>query len=556
MNTNQTTKVAIYARKSTESEDRQVLSIDSQIAELKEYAQRCGLTIVTVRTESMSAKAPGRPVFTKLLSELKPGKIDGLLCWKLDRLARNPVDGGALIWAMEEGRLLSIHTPQNSFANTGNDKFWMQMEFGMAKKYIDDLSDNVRRGLRAKVASGWYPCRAPLGYRNDRESRKILRDDERFPAVRRIWDHMLTGTYSVQQVHQIAASKWGLTTRETRRWGRYPVSPSHVYRVLTDPFYYGLFTYKGTAYRGRHEPMVTKAEFDRVQTILGNGSTPRPRRNRFTYVGLLRCGECGASITAQYTTNRHGTTYIYYHCTKKKPRVQCGQGAIQEKHLEEQILSFLRNVSISPAIRDWIIEVMQSVDDELGQKVEETQRTLSRQRERCERDSKELLNLKLRGLLNDDEFTAKKNELEKELRSLEERIGGTNKGSGVVLERVEKCLDLAVTAPETFATGQIDEKRIILAAVGSNPLLVDKKLSIQAQKPFRLIQDVLKTPEFREAGVKPLTECEPQQKTEETNYPGMRKYPLRNVLKTLYEEMETGFPYNELAGLRTGTKRL
>ncbi|MBK7143570.1 MAG: recombinase family protein [bacterium] len=147
-------QIAIYARKSTESEDRQVLSIDSQIKELQEFAAREKLGKVVVFTESKSAKAPGRPAFNELLKRVSKGEFDRLVCWKLDRLARNPVDGGAVIWAVEEGKIQHIYTPQRRFDNSGNDKFWMQLEFGMAKKYVDDLSDNVKRGLRAKVAQG------------------------------------------------------------------------------------------------------------------------------------------------------------------------------------------------------------------------------------------------------------------------------------------------------------------------------------------------------------------------------------------------------------------
>src|SRR5262245_15068932 len=119
----------IYARKSTESEDRQVLSIDSQVHELREFARSRGIQVATVLSEARSAKAPGRTVFGGLMRELARERAQGILCWKLDRLARNPVDGGALIWAFDEGKLREIATPQRSFSNTGNDKFWMQLEF-------------------------------------------------------------------------------------------------------------------------------------------------------------------------------------------------------------------------------------------------------------------------------------------------------------------------------------------------------------------------------------------------------------------------------------------
>jgi len=105
---NQATKYLIYARKSTESEDRQVLSIDSRIKELKDWARRSNLQIAETISESKSAKAPGRPGFNSLMQKIYKGKANGILCWKLDRLARNPLDGGSLIWAVEEGKVQQI----------------------------------------------------------------------------------------------------------------------------------------------------------------------------------------------------------------------------------------------------------------------------------------------------------------------------------------------------------------------------------------------------------------------------------------------------------------
>jgi site-specific DNA recombinase len=148
----------IYARKSTESEDRQVLSIDSQVKELKALAQSLGLEIGEILSEAQSAKAPGREVFSRLMKRAYQGQVKGIISWKLDRLARNPLDGGNLIWALEEKKIEEIVTPQRTFSNTGNDKFWMQLEFGMAKKYVDDLSDNVKRGNRAKLELGRSSC--------------------------------------------------------------------------------------------------------------------------------------------------------------------------------------------------------------------------------------------------------------------------------------------------------------------------------------------------------------------------------------------------------------
>ena len=161
---NTISRAVIYARKSTESDDRQVLSIDSQIEELKLHALKTGFAISTVYCEAQSAKYPGRRVFDEMISSMGLNRASTILCWSLDRLARNPIDGARLIWAIDQGTLRSIQTPRQTFSNSSNDKFLMNLEFGIAKKYIDDLSENTRRGLRAKLKLGWRPGLPPLGY--------------------------------------------------------------------------------------------------------------------------------------------------------------------------------------------------------------------------------------------------------------------------------------------------------------------------------------------------------------------------------------------------------
>ena len=238
-------KYFLYCRKSSEAEDKQILSIESQQRELLEYAQREGLSIVKIFKEEKSAHKRGRPVFGQVLAQLERGSTDGLLVWQPNRLARNAFDGGWLITAMDEGSLKEIRTPFRAYNNTPEDKFFLQLEFGMAKKDSDDKSINVKRGLAAKVRLGWRPGTAPLGYLNDKSkdpgNRDIIVDPERFSLVRQIFDLFLARAYSVSQICDIANNDWGLRTRKTRRMGGKPISISHVYRILTDPFYSGLF---------------------------------------------------------------------------------------------------------------------------------------------------------------------------------------------------------------------------------------------------------------------------------------------------------------------------
>src|SRR5579885_1713540 len=157
----------IYSRKSSEAEDRQVLSIESQITELTRLAEARRLRVCEILTETRSAKEPGRPVFQAMMQRISRGEAQGIICCKLDRLARNPIEGGAIIWALKQNGL-EIVTPTQTFRQSDDTTILTYIEFGMAQKYVDDLSRNVKRGLRTKAEKSWYPSVAPLGYLNNK----------------------------------------------------------------------------------------------------------------------------------------------------------------------------------------------------------------------------------------------------------------------------------------------------------------------------------------------------------------------------------------------------
>ncbi len=471
-----------------------MLSIDSQVRELKALAQRDSLRVDRVFTESKSAKAPGRPLFNALFKLIQKGEFDRVICWKLDRLARNPLDGGALIWALDQGQLQQIVTPTSTYTNSGSDKFLMQLEFGMAKKYVDDLSDNVKRGIRARLNQGWTSGLPPLGYLNDRNAKTIMKDPERFPIVRRMWDVMLAGKLTPPHILKLATEKWGLRTRQFKREGGQPLALSAVYKMFKHPFYYGMIRHRGELLPGAHEPMVTKAEFDRVQELLGVPTNPRPEKHSFVYTGLIRCGECGASVTAEHKTNRQGHRYVYYHCTRRKKGVPCGQKVIEVKRLEMQILAFLESITIHPDFSQWVINLTREIHAEEVGKEKASFDALNRRLGACKAELSSLVDLRLRRLLNDDEYITKKNELENERVRLQELLTGSDDAFTHVQVRSIEALEFATVAKRTFDSGSPEAKRVCLQYLGSNLTLCDGILNIQAFEPFVFIQKTLSAP--------------------------------------------------------------
>jgi site-specific DNA recombinase len=479
----------IYCRKSTESEEKQVLSIDSQIKELEEFSKRMNLPISSVLTESKSAKSPGRPVFNEMMKKLYKGQFTGIVCWKLDRLARNPIDGSSLVWALDQGKIKEILTPHGSFKNNSNDKFMMQIEFGMAKKYVDDLSDNVKRGLRAKLEKGWLPALPPLGYLNEPKERTIVKDPERFSLIRQAWD-LLSQGHSPSKILKILNDQWGFRTRLRNKTGGKPLSLSGLYKIFGNPFYYGLIERKEGVYAGKHNPMITEDEYWKAQEILGRPGRPRPKKHNFAFTGLIRCGECGSMITAEEKVNRYGSHYIYYHCTKKKNGSSCRQKYLNLTDLEKQIISILRKIHVPLVFLDKALSYLKEEAKEESAKLEGILRSKEKALNDCQKKLDNLNQMRLRELIDDEEYIKEKKLLLAEKASLE--MNQSNLGRKSPLDLAKETFIFAAEALSRFQNGTLDDKRLVLRDLGSNFFLKDRVLTIQAEKPYHIIEKGLK----------------------------------------------------------------
>src|SRR3989338_7095794 len=366
-------KYFLYARKSSESEDRQVQSIDDQIDRLKQYAKDKSLDIKEIYTEAKSAKKPNnRPLFDEMMERIEKGEANGILCWQINRLSRNPIDSGKLSWSLQSGILKSIRTMDREYLPEDNVLIF-NVESGVANQYILDLRKNVQRGIQSKLQKGWIPSGAPLGYLNTKSEVKgenyIIKDPERFPLIRKAWDLMLTGSYTPPKILEILNNEWGFRTRKGKRKGNKPIRRHTIYGIYTNPFYAGTIVWNGARYSGKQEPMVSLEEFDRVQIILGRKGKPRPKQHIFPFTGAIRCGECGCLITAIEKTKIIKTTgklktFTYYFCTRKKKHANCSQREhTTAQDLEMQIEKEIEKYTILPKFRDWASEVLNSVND-------------------------------------------------------------------------------------------------------------------------------------------------------------------------------------------------
>lgn len=309
----------IYCRKSTEDDDHQAISLESQHRELLKYAEQHNLTVADTFFEKRSARTTGRPIFSHLMQRIAKGDAQGILAWHPDRLSRNAVDGGLVIHYLDQGKLKDLQFPTFTFENSPQGKFMLMIIFGHSKYQVDSLSEIVKRGNRTKREIGWLPGTPPIGYLNIRgqSGMKIIgRDPERFPRIQELWTLFLSGGYSGLDLMDKVA-EWDLRTRRTWRIGGKRLVTSGLYRILRNPFYAGHIVYQGIWYQGRHEPMITLADFNRAQQLL-RGRRIHAHRYRFRYSRLLTCGNCGGTVTAEHHVNRYGYEYTYYHCSRSK----------------------------------------------------------------------------------------------------------------------------------------------------------------------------------------------------------------------------------------------
>jgi len=486
----------IYCRKSSETEDRQVLSIESQTNELTSLASRLSLPIEKIFSEAQSAKEPGRPVFNEMMKRIYKGEARGIICWKLDRLARNPIDGAAVIWALKQNGI-EIITPNQTYRQGDDNTILMYIEFGMAQKYIDDLSRNVKRGNKTKLEKGGWLGVAPIGYLNhtDPLTKEItlIVDKERFPLIRKMWDLLFTQSYSVRQIVNIANDEWGMRTRKTRRQGGRPISLSTGYKIFTNPFYCGLMIRREGEFPHRYQKMVTAGEFDRVQLILGRQSKPRPKTHEFAFTGMIRCGECGCLITAEDKIkinkgNRRIHDYTYYHCTKRKREIKCSQRYLEVKKLEKQIDDYLGRIQISEEFKNWAINYLRSRNDKEIEDRTARYKNLQEAYSQSQRQLDNLTRMRYRELIADEEYTRERNRLRIEMAQTKEKLGDTEHRAESWLGVSEKVFSCACHAREWFRKGDLQTKKLILESIGSNLVLKDKKLSLEFKKPFFVIE--------------------------------------------------------------------
>ncbi len=529
-----TIKYFVYRRKSSD-DSRQVASLSTQKSELEILAKRSDAKIVGEFEESKTAKKPGREQFNRMLNEIEAGKANGIICWKLDRLARNPVDEGRVRWLLQQGIIHVIKTYERDFYPEDHSLI-ASVEMSMATQYSRDLRTMAFRTIRDKLRKHSRPGLAPVGYLNDISKpqgfRDYIEDPERLPLIKKLLQHMLTGNYSVLQLYELMRDDWGFRTRVTSRQGGKPISISGIYRILTEPYYYGYFWYKdpdtGERKLWKHDntPIITEAEFDKIQVLLGRKGRPRPKTRAFAFTGMVTCGECSAAITAEEKNqlicsvckhkfgyenkfncpgcdtpiaemkNPKFLKYVYYRCTKKKNK-NCTQKTIKIEDLEAQIDKELTAMKIDEDYLKLAIDYLNETKTQQFEDKATIKSNLQKLIDECDRRLKRLSdeftsvnNLNYQ-IYSPEEYAELKTAVKTEKAGYQTEFKNAQDKSDEWLELSERTFNFCAYAHYHFNNGDLKTKGEILRSLGSNLILKDRKLFINAYEPFLLIKNYL-----------------------------------------------------------------
>ena len=474
-------KYFIYTRKSTEDEERQVMSIEAQLTELHEYAKRENLEIAEEFTESKSAKSPGREIFDEMIEKIKQSKESmGILAWHPDRLARNSVDGGQIIYLIDTGKITSLRFPTFWFEPTPQGLFMLQVAFGQSKYYSDNLSENVKRGFRQKLRRGEWPAKAPLGYVNNSKTRNIEPDLVKAKIITKAFEEYSQGKHTLESLGKRLA-EFGLVSKNGT-----PLAKATIQRMLTNLAYIGLIQQKGETYEGKYQPIISKKLFEKVQQKLRERAKPRKskKRHNFPFIGLFRCGECGGMITAQFS-HGNGGIYRYYRCTKKFG--VCSQRYLREDLLVEQLKNYIGKLVLPD---DWIDRMLAEVERWEKEEKENSQnflQDLGTEIEEMKQKLDKLVSGYLDGIIEKEIYLQKKEDLIKTKIALETKKDNFKKGRNNWLEPLKNWILEIKQVQNLISDGDFYQIAEFIKRSGTNRILKDRKISLTFLEPWLFI---------------------------------------------------------------------
>ena len=484
-------KYFLYARKSTDVEDKQILSIEAQLSELRELAKRENLYIVDEFIEKRSAKIPGRPVFNNMLSRIQNGEAQGIVCWKIDRLSRNPVDSGKIQWMLQQGIIQHIQTHGQSHYPNDN-VLMMSVELGMANEYVRQLSENTARGLRQKARNGDYPGLAPFGYINNSNIKKIAIHQKNAKLVKKIFELYATGNARLEDLSKV------LENGDVKSKNNNRVHISRISHIINNPIYYGHFRHAGEIYEGRHESIISKELFDKANAVLhGKGRKPKKEANPRPFCGLLSCGSCGMGITGEIKIKhqKNGTKhfYTYYHCSKKSKTQKCFEPCIREEEIERQLSAKLSEYIMPKELATKFFEMLEIEEQKNKHTANEAVLELKEEEQNISKNLARLTDVYVAQDIEREDYLKRRHIFMSDKKSVEEKTGRLLRKPSAWIEPTREWIKDALILDEIAKTNDLPSKKISLQKIfGSNLTLQNRKVFGNPLNPWSELRSARK----------------------------------------------------------------
>ena len=459
-----------YARVSSKEQEREGYSIPVQLKRVHEYAERHGYQIVEEFVDVETAKEPGRREFSRMVDAARhDSTLGAIICEKVDRLCRNLRD----YLTIDELPAKTLFWQQD-FPDNAAGKLSFGMMVLLAKHYIDNLSDEVKKGMAEKVQEGGFPHQAPLGYRNVREGDRqiIVPDAAKAPMVRRTYELYATRAYSLKTLRKKLRDEGLATTKQDKL-----ISLSQLEWLLKNPFYYGGFRWKGRIWAGSHSPLISRELWDAVQAAFSAHEKPVYRKHEFAYKGLLICGSCGRHLTAEIKKKR----YVYHHCAGDEA---CRKTYIREEQLDDQVRTLLASIAIPEEAKAWLLQGIAKSREEqrvYHQTVVQEIRTEIKEQEVL---TDRLYDDRIHRLIAEDFFWQRWDQLEEKRQQLSRDLAKHQHAEGAYVELGSKLIELIAQAPQIFERADPEQRRELVGLLTSNRVLKGKTLEFELRKPF------------------------------------------------------------------------
>ena len=494
MSLNQIKKAIMYVRVSSKEQEKEGLSIPAQIDYLEKYAEMNGLKIVKVFREVETAKKAGRKEFKKMVDFISESKdVKTIIAEKTDRLYRNITDWTTL----DSDRLdIEIHLAKEntiiSKSSNSNAKFMHGIKVLMAKNYIDNLSEEVKKGHDEKLKRGIWPGKAPVGYKNRLEDHTIVVDEAKAPIIKKAFELAMTGNYSLSRLKKELALMGLRGDRSGREF-----SKSQMAKILSNNFYYGEFYRAGKLYKASHRPIISKDVFEKVQYVQGFVKKPSKSKHDFAFRGPLVCKNCGCQITAEIKKKASGIKYTYYHCTNGKGI--CDKVTyIKEENLAEQFLEAFSKIEISSDIVEYTRDTLLSSHREEKEFREKQIVDLLARYKKLQSFIDNTYTDKVAGIIGDSDWERMTGIYKTEQMEIELKVASLREANTAYMIEGVKLMEIANSAAKLFPTMTIEQKRQMINLVLSNPVLDGSSLCYDYQKPFDMFVNVTEIKKWRE----------------------------------------------------------